>query len=80
MMVGNGVTNFNLDTGPAQVDMYYWHSLVSTDWYQNYTANACSMAYFANVTAESMVCQELLEGYENVTADVNIYDILGTCY
>lgn len=33
MMVGNGCTNWLYDTGPAAVDMYYWHSLVSMDWY-----------------------------------------------
>lgn len=28
-MVGNGVTNWTLDTDPAYIDMAYWHGLYS---------------------------------------------------
>lgn len=79
-MVGNGVTNWLYDTEPAAVDMYYWHSLVSMDWYESYKANNCSMARFAEEPEPGSMCETLIETYENVTADVNMYDILGTCY
>lgn len=26
------------------------------------------------------MCDTLISGYENITADINMYDILGTCY
>lgn len=58
--------------------MYYWHSLVSQDWYEQYNTNNCSLSQFA--PPQSEICDNLGEVYENVTADVNVYDILGTCY
>ena len=46
-IIGNGCTNWLYDTAPAQVDTYYWHSIVGQEWYTNYTDSNCSIAYFA---------------------------------
>jgi len=45
-MVGNGVTNYDYDCTPAYVEMGYWHSLYSTDIYDQMAANNCNYGGF----------------------------------
>jgi hypothetical protein len=76
-MVGNGVTNYTYDCTPAYVEMGYWHSLYSTDIYDEMKANNCDFGLFADRDA---VCNGLLNQFNQLVADVNVYDIFGICW
>ena len=77
-MVGNGCTNWKYDTTPAQIELYYWHSFISKEAYEKYHANECDFSRFAEEPVEE--CADVYNEFNNVTANVNIYDILGYCY
>lgn len=76
-MVGNGVTNYTYDCTPAYVDMGYWHSLYSTELYDEIKANNCDFGLFASRDA---TCNNLLQQFNALVADVNVYDIFGVCW
>lgn len=77
--VGNGCTNWDYDTTGAYVEMGYWHSLYSTDLYNQLQDLKCdwSGAYMENVSED---CLTWLDTFNALTADVNVYDIFGICY
>lgn len=77
--VGNGVTNWNYDCTPAQVDLYYWHSIMSDDMrIKMENANCDFSGYnFSNATA---ACISLYESMSLKAKWVNIYNIYGICY
>jgi hypothetical protein len=78
-MVGNGVTNWTYDTTTAFVDMSYWHSLMSTELHDKITEAKCDFGgpYMRNASQE---CIEYLNQFDDEVADVNVYDIFGTCW
>ena len=78
-MVGNGVTNWDYDTNTAYLDMAYWHSIMSTELHDKITAAQCDFTgpYMAKATDE---CIGYLNEFDATVADVNIYDIFGTCW
>ena len=77
--VGNGVTNYQFDCTPAYVEMGYWHSLYNDELYEAIHANNCDFSgtRLQNVTPE---CMTLLSQFEDLTSQVNVYDIFGICY
>ena len=77
--VGNGVTNWTYDTTSAYVEMAYWHSLISTDLHDRIQAANCDFSgpYGRNISEE---CGNLLDEFSTLTADINVYDIYGTCW
>lgn len=77
--VGNGVTNYKYDCTPAYVEMGYWHSLYSDELRDSLVSNQCDFSGtdLQNTTA---VCMDLLNEFENLVSDVNVYNIFGTCY
>jgi len=77
--VGNGVTNWKYDTTAAYVEMAYWHSLIDTDLHDRIVAADCDFSgpYMQNVTEE---CGAMLDEFSTLTADINVYDIYGTCW
>jgi len=77
--VGNGVTNWNYDTTTAFLEMGYWHSLYDTELYDQFKENECDFGGPYMLRA-SEKCFELLDEFENLVSDVNIYDIFGICY
>lgn len=77
-MVGNGVTNYDYDCTPAYVEMGYWHSLYSTAIYDQMKANNCNYGGFSPVYDST--CADLLDQFNTLTQDVNVYDIFGICY
>lgn len=82
-MVGNGVTNYRFDCDPAYIDMGYYHSLYSQETRDAMTHHACnySMIYFPEYYDRlSEECRTLYDRWQNVTSDVNVYDIFGYCY
>jgi len=77
-MVGNGVTNWTYDTQPAYVEMAYWHSLYDTATYRAMKNNSCDFTLFNDNMTD--VCQGLLDKFNYAVKDINVYNILGTCY
>lgn len=77
-MVGNGVTNWTYDTQPAFVEMAYWHSLYDTATYDLMKSNNCDFGLFN--TNMSDICLVLLDKFNFAVKDINVYNILGTCY
>jgi cathepsin A (carboxypeptidase C) len=77
--VGNGVTNWTYDTTPAYVNMAYWHSLIDQELHDKIEAASCDFGgpYGTNITDE---CMGYLDEFNNLTAEVNVYDIFGTCW
>jgi len=82
-MVGNGVTNYRFDTDPTYIEMGYYHSLYSQETRDAMIHHNCnySMIYFPEYYDKlSPECQGLYDHWQNVTSQVNIYDIFGYCY
>ena len=77
--VGNGCTNWDYDTNGAYVEMAYWHSLYSTEMYNELQSLQCDFSgpYMANA---SKACLGWLNRFDALVADVNVYDIFGICY
>jgi carboxypeptidase C (cathepsin A) len=79
-MVGNGVTNWKLDTSPAYLKMGFWHSLYDYDTYLNMTALNCDFSgvnFGRNPTPD---CEKIFDKFNTLVQDVNIYNIFGFCY
>lgn len=78
-MVGNGVTNWDYDTTNAYVDMAFWHSLYEEELYDQFKALECDFngPYFTRTTPE---CMDLLDEFDSLVTNVNVYDIFGICY
>jgi len=79
-MVGNGVTNWKYDTLPAFIEMGYWHSLIDTTTYDRMKELNCDYSgveFGNNPTGE---CLDLLNKFDDAVADLNVYDIFGTCW
>lgn len=76
-MVGNGVTNWKYDTQPAFIEMAYWHGLYDDDLYNK--LSQCDFSYpdFNTPTAD---CQKLLDRFDSLTDNINVYDVFGKCY
>jgi hypothetical protein len=80
MMVGNGVTNWTYDTMPATVDMGYWRSIMSQEMHDNILAEGCDYSGIVFDKNPSESCMNYLNKYQDDIADINIYNIYGTCY
>ena len=78
-MVGNGVTNWEFDTTNAYVDMAFWHSLYEEELYDQFQELKCDFngPYMTHTSDE---CMSLLDQFDVLVADVNVYDIFGVCY
>lgn len=59
--------------------MGYWHSLYSQSLRDEFIANKCDFTGF-DLDNVSDTCLALLDQYDVLTQDVNIYNIFGTCY
>jgi len=77
--VGNGVTNYKYDCTPAYVEMGYWHSLYSDELRDALISNQCDFSG-TELQNTTPVCMDLLNEFETLVADVNVYNIFGTCY
>jgi len=82
-MVGNGVTNWNYDGNPSYVEMAYWHSLYPQEMHDEMIAKKCnySMSDFDDYYKKLPVdCKDLLDKFNTIVKDVNVYDIFGYCW
>ena len=73
ILVGNGVTDWKVDTSPAMIEFGFTHGLYSVELRQKYITSC-------QLSNQNEVC----EGLENQMLDafnsINIYDIYRTCY
>jgi serine carboxypeptidase-like clade I len=80
-MVGNGVTNWKYDTQPALIEMAYWHGLYDDQLYQDFKTNGCDFSYFEfDYTHLSDACNKLLDRFNSLIENINVYDVFGKCY
>jgi carboxypeptidase C (cathepsin A) len=84
MMVGNGVTNWAYDTNPAFIDMAYGHHMIPETLYNKLKTKGCTFGEFddqnVNLDPECKFGSDLYWEWSNLTDQVNVYDIFGTCY
>jgi carboxypeptidase C (cathepsin A) len=74
IIVGNGVTDWKIDTSAALVDFAYSHALYSPEVRQQYLDN-CSVT-----VVDEKLCKSLSEKIEGIFKTVNIYDVYRKCY
>lgn len=79
-LVGNGVTNWKYDTTPAYLEMAYWHGLYDTEMYQSLKDNNCDFSNAQWNTNITDTCNDLMTRFNDLTSQINIYDIYGICY
>ena len=79
-MVGNGVTNWKLDCNPAFIDMTLAHSIIPQSFYDEIKKNNCTFSDFGDENPACADNSTLATRFNNLTNNVNIYDIFGTCY
>jgi len=75
-MVGNGLTEYNVDLDPAVFDMFAQHQIISPLLVLEIKA-ACSLTNFSGAA-----CQEVWDKgvLTNLLGNLNIYDLYRTCY
>jgi len=78
-IVGNGVTNWTYDTTPAFVKMGFWHGLYDYDTYLTMKNNNCDYGNFklGDLTGD---CLTAFERFEELTENINVYDVFRKCY
>lgn len=83
-IVGNGVTNWKYDTVPAFIEMAFWHGLYDLDTYNAMKANNCTYEYAGwagfNPANLSNACNDLMNTFNNLVSNINVYDVYGICY
>lgn len=79
-MVGNGVTNWDVDTTPAFVEMAYWHGLYDLELYNKIKDNNCIPQYTNFATNMTRECVTAIARFEELVTDINIYNVYGQCY
>lgn len=80
-MVGNGVTNWQVDCTPAYFHMSYYHGLISDELFNNVNSN-CDLSFYdaPNPPVLSAQCQAWMTQFNNIVSLVNVYDVFGKCY
>lgn len=73
ILVGNGVTDWNIDTEPAFMDFAYDHALYSYEKRQNYIK-------FCSADKTTATCRSIIADIESGLDGINIYDIYRNCY
>lgn len=72
------MTNWDVDTTPAYIEMAYWHSLYDTALYDLMNFNNCD--YGGLDPDLSTQCIEYYVEFARLTEDINVYNIFGTCW
>ena len=78
-IVGNGVTNWEYDTTPAFVKMGFWHGLYDYDMYLDIQTAKCDYNNF-KFGDLSQDCINYLNKFEELTQNINVYDVFRKCY
>lgn len=87
ILVGNGVTNWDLDCNNAYVAMGFWHNIEDLEWEAAMEKNNCFVEQLgARAETDSIgepnrdACNDLELEFEQKVGRVNIYDIYRHCY
>jgi carboxypeptidase C (cathepsin A) len=73
MMIGNGVTDWKIDTEPALIDFAFSHSLYSYELREYYLQNC-------KEEMKPLLCKYARERIRDMINNVNIYDIYRKCF
>jgi carboxypeptidase C (cathepsin A) len=74
ILVGNGVTDWNVDTDPALIDFAFTHALYSPEQRADYIVK-CKTSY------DKKACDDIKKIIlDSVGSSINIYDIYRKCY
>ena len=80
-MVGNGYTNWAYDTSAAYLELAYWHSFISDDFYFKAKASKCSLSDVDPLPIDkTALCQNLTDEFETMIPNINIYNVIDNCY
>ncbi|OMJ83479.1 hypothetical protein SteCoe_15582 [Stentor coeruleus] len=74
ILVGNGVTNWNVDAYNIWPQFLYWHQLIDDSIYVPWVNNNCTV-----MSDMSEYCESLYDQMEDLFTDVNFYDIYREC-
>ena len=78
-MVGNGVTDWTVDTTPAQFDFYYGMSIITREMHQTFKDNDCFWDGEGNTLIRhknSKICNDTFDRYNEITSGIFFYDVL----
>lgn len=80
-MVGNGCTNWAVDSGHAYVEMAFWHGLYDTHLYDEMNKYDC-MPQFGRFNIDNITapCIAAYTRFAELTSNINVYDVYGKCY
>ena len=79
-IVGNGVTNWTYDTTPAYIKMGFWHGLYDYDTYLGMEAENCDFSKLQYGNVLSAKCAEYFNRFNELTANINTYDVFRKCW
>lgn len=74
--VGNGCTDWTVDTTPAFMHMLWSYGMMPVSWHTQVMDNCDNMNDFSSEACQN-VCNEL---QNTLVPGINIYDIYGSCY
>jgi carboxypeptidase C (cathepsin A) len=74
ILVGNGVTNWNVDAYNIWPQFLYWHQLIDDSIYVPWVNSNCTV-----MSDMSEFCESLYGQMEDLFTDVNFYDIYREC-
>ena len=73
-LVGNGATKWKYDVFPSFADTLYGFNMIPTSLYEEYNAKGC-IFFFNSSHVGPDECNTLFEKMQNLTADLNWYDL-----
>ena len=87
ILVGNGVTNWDLDCENAYLSMGFWHNLEDIEWESQMEKNHCFNENLGARTTDNSndvpnkdMCDTLELEFEQKVGRVNVYDVYRHCY
>ena len=79
-IVGNAVTNWDLDCDKAYVTMGFWHGLYGKELKDKMEAGKCDYGNMEFMPAINAECMGYYNEFLTLTQKVNTYDVFRKCY
>ena len=82
MMVGNGATNWTVDVEPSFPATVRYFNIIPPQMYDDFVSNNCEFYFYPDFSdkRQSPKCDLLWEKMNNLTADLNWYDLYRKVY
>jgi hypothetical protein len=82
MMVGNGATRWDVDVEPSFPATARWFNVIPPSLFNQFEANNCAFYFFPDYdpTRQSLLCDALWEKMNELTANLNWYDLYRPVY